>query len=646
MRFRQATAKPARSTSPNNSPLDSGRIPWHDARMIGIATSIVTPARPSSVPPVLSVETRVVDIGILSLTFNRPAYLDGDVTDIELLGLVNLHGTALIAGDGTTEWTLTVNGAAAYLGTYTLSIAANTVFDEATDEALPAISGFTVENITPNLPPGFIAASAYCFQDAGGTTPCTNGTTCVLWKHTNGVDSLTGTGTFNTNSGLYNSVDLNGTTDNFTGSVVLPADSYCVAARVRYTTAPAGSFHIWGVYGATAGLPTQTWLGSFAVTQSLTVSGGSAGTDISFYTADAYWHTWNAINLAGTLTYRLDRQQVGTASVSNRSGNTLTIGSYAGSLFAAVQIAGFQVVETAAEVSESGLTSLASNAVVSPSTYLFPTFSVADATNGHFRLLTSADGLTFTQIFSLLLPSSVDAKPQAGDYSIHKHGDGYYYIAYTRTRDIEAVVTSFGLSRISTTGNLATWQNLADVDCSAISGLQKVWAGEWFTDPADGKLYCSFSGSNSSSYDATTFKTYLIEATTIGASPTWGTPVQILGTSFIDSFIVESSGTYYLWVKNEISKYIEVYSASSVAGTYASLHTGDWMGIGDGVEGPDIRQFAGTWRLYVDCYNLGQGVKYVEQTSGDWRTGGATVWGSLVAVTAPFVPRHGTIIDA
>lgn len=209
---------------------------------------------------------------------------------------------------------------------------------------------------------------------------------------------------------------------------------------------------------------------------------------------------------------------------------------------------------------------------------------------------------------------------------------------------IAVIGTSFVVASSSDGG--VTWTKVATVDVSGdISGVTNVWAPEWFYDPAAGLDRVYFAASIDS---AVSFKIYETHPTN-EARTTWSAAVEVTGTGLpnrIDAHMKYSTGTangpYFLWLKNETTKYIEIAHSSAPTSGFAMLRTGDWMGIGSGVEGPSVFEIASVYRVYVDRYLAATGIAYTDQATGDWRDG-STTWGALTGITAPFTTRHGTV---
>lgn len=198
--------------------------------------------------------------------------------------------------------------------------------------------------------------------------------------------------------------------------------------------------------------------------------------------------------------------------------------------------------------------------------------------------------------------------------------DGYWWCVYSDVpSNSDFNTTRFGVAKST---NLLDWQHAFNID----SGTPQTWAPEWFVD-TNGKVYVIV---------ALYFHTYLLEINlnsgTIGTS----TDLNIPGDS-IDGTIVFDSGTYYLFVKNETTKYIERYTASAVTGPYTITGSGNWAGWGADIEGPSIVKLPdGTWRIYFDGYNAGE---YYTSTASALSS---NTWSAKT--TLPQKVRHGSVI--
>ena len=176
-----------------------------------------------------------------------------------------------------------------------------------------------------------------------------------------------------------------------------------------------------------------------------------------------------------------------------------------------------------------------------------------------------------------------------------------------------------------------------------------IWAAQWFVDPYDNSVHLFAGGSADQSSDAG-FVVYETHPTN-GGYTTWSAPVAINGTSLpnnmIDPQVLYVSGTYYMFYKNETTKYVEVLSGTSSTGvnnvSWSVLQSGNWAGWGSSLEAPFVfAKAGGGYRILLDAQ--GAGIYYSDATS--WANAIAGTWTAKAAITAPFTPQHGMLIPA
>jgi len=234
--------------------------------------------------------------------------------------------------------------------------------------------------------------------------------------------------------------------------------------------------------------------------------------------------------------------------------------------------------------------------------------------NNTMRLLaaTSADGTALSPA-----PGQVPYADPGGrgvrDPSVVRSG-GRFVAAYTSAPPTAylAAETSWSLA-VSTDVN--HWSYLTDVSMTAIPGVTHVWAPDLFVDD-DGSVYSYVSASTDG---ASTFQTYVLKA--LDATMTqWSAPTLVsgLGPNTIDATVRRVGADYVMFVKDETNATIGKAHASSPMGPFTMDQTGDWMGIGNGVEGPALVTLPdGRYRLYYDAYVANQ-LRYVD--SADLQT--------------------------
>lgn len=260
------------------------------------------------------------------------------------------------------------------------------------------------------------------------------------------------------------------------------------------------------------------------------------------------------------------------------------------------------------------------------SQYIFAAFKGDAAALEKLWLYTSTNGLNFTQF--------ADTGGYAGptgvlrDPSIMKYTDGKYYIAHT----VQSWTTSSTNFAIAASTDLVHWTNVTTVN-AGVPGTHFTWAPEWFVDD-DGTVNIIV---NIGPAGDSNFKPHLFTAQNRDLT-SWSGPVDMgFGINYIDTFVAKVGGAYHAFLKNETTKYIEHATSSSLTNGWTWVGTGNWAGWGSGIEGPALVQMDnGQWRIYVDAYATGGGIKTA--TSADLNSSWSGLSTCLTGV------KHGTVI--
>jgi hypothetical protein len=220
-----------------------------------------------------------------------------------------------------------------------------------------------------------------------------------------------------------------------------------------------------------------------------------------------------------------------------------------------------------------------------------------------------------------------------------------YWVVHTNGAVMESDTNSFS---IISSLDLSNWDVVnASVSTSSVTGDPvntggKTWAPEWFVD-SDGSVYIFVTlKSDETGHHEIYYLTPNDNTLTSWSNPTKitinGAPVDL-----IDAFIIKWKGTYYMWYKDEVTKYIEYATASSVTGTYTTQVNDDWAGWGDTLEGPSLVQIdSDTWRIYFDSYpNNGL---YYSESSDDFVTWTAKTVIVESVSSSPYTIEHGTVL--
>ncbi|MCZ4076425.1 arabinofuranosidase [Rhodococcus sp. H36-A4] len=231
-------------------------------------------------------------------------------------------------------------------------------------------------------------------------------------------------------------------------------------------------------------------------------------------------------------------------------------------------------------------------------------------------------------------------RPPSGlvrDPSIFKNTDGLYYVTYTtaeganigfaRSPDrinwtsMGTYPVPFCCAFMPGTGDGVGFVNLPGTGSAGSSDgpslspfVTKAWAPEWFVDGDRVNVILSLSTGGG-------FVPYMMTALDPSLRM-WSLPVPLagIGADHIDTTVVQVGSTYHAFTKNETKKIIEHAVASSPAGPYSFVPSGDW---GTMLEGPALVQLPnGAWRIYLDAYTEN---KYLYSDSTDGlRTWSAT----------------------
>jgi hypothetical protein len=226
--------------------------------------------------------------------------------------------------------------------------------------------------------------------------------------------------------------------------------------------------------------------------------------------------------------------------------------------------------------------------------YTMSAFSNADQA---LYTYTSNNGLNFTKLGSGTGPVYTPPTGYVRDPSITRMGTtGRYYVTYTTAWSNNAIGLASSADRIH-------WTFVKNITFATT--VNTAWAPEWFKD-TDGTVniivHLRYKGAASPT-------PYVIRA--LNATWTsWSTPVPLAGLTpdYIDSFILKVNGVYHIFLKDDVTKYIEQATATKLAGPYKFVGTGNWAGWGPQLEGPCVYLLndGKTWRITLDGYKTNQ----------------------------------------
>lgn len=202
--------------------------------------------------------------------------------------------------------------------------------------------------------------------------------------------------------------------------------------------------------------------------------------------------------------------------------------------------------------------------------------------------------------------------------------------------DGSIVTTTLSLARSS---DLTGWTFVTHIDFSAaMANVNMTYAGKWFLDDwGVPHVIAPVSNDGLNDNGFVLFEVHPLN----GQMTSWSTPVPLLGSglpnNMIDAVIVHKGDYYYLWFKNENTKYCEVARSISPFSGYTMWKSGNWAGWGNQVEAFSLIQSDSIWRIYMERYAAGTGLAF-SISSNDWST-----WNSLTNITAPFTARSAGI---
>jgi len=268
--------------------------------------------------------------------------------------------------------------------------------------------------------------------------------------------------------------------------------------------------------------------------------------------------------------------------------------------------------------------------------WIMPSFRYEDLS---LQISVSVDGKKWTAFSGeLYKPADGDALRDPSLY--YQSSTGTWFIAHTCSNGGSYLTDHFAILKST---DLSNWTLVTNV---TLAGATSVWSPDWFTDPATGNvgIVISYSTSVGGGISGTSKICYLTPSASDMSA--WNAPTDIFTSqNAIDPFLIYYGGTYYLWYKNETTKYIEVASSSTLTGTYTRIKSGDWAGWGSGFEGVSVEFLPnGNVRVYAEHYQSAPYVyQYAESSSllSGWSAMSSITYNMLSVQTSGAI-KHGT----
>ena len=215
-------------------------------------------------------------------------------------------------------------------------------------------------------------------------------------------------------------------------------------------------------------------------------------------------------------------------------------------------------------------------------------------------------------------------------------GQYYFHVAKANDESISEYLWFIGLS--DSTGLVST---IATIDWSPkIASLTACFSGQWIEEAGVIHLFipCSSSGINN-------MQIYETHATNAGLT-TWSDPVSVSvnESNIYDPKVWHIGSTYFMWLSNQTTRYVELATASTLLGPYTMQLTGNWAGWGNNKEGPTMYSTGPTsWRLAVESiFSVPNHVMYYSDCNTLDLL--ACTWSALSPWTEDQKYRHGSVL--
>ena len=215
-------------------------------------------------------------------------------------------------------------------------------------------------------------------------------------------------------------------------------------------------------------------------------------------------------------------------------------------------------------------------------------FLVTSFNTDEMKLLVyeSEDGVNFHK-------KNVSYFPQLGNKTVRdpsyiKVGEEYY-IVYT--------VIDWGTGHEIGMCKTEDFYDYEELPHISVGDFNKVWAPTFYKE--DDKIYIIVNAA----YEDEQFSSYIMEYNIVNHTVSEPTKIMGLPSNVIDTEIYRIKDQYYLFYKNEDTKYVELAVCNELMGEYHVIGTNDWAGWGNTLEGPCLVQKSdGKYVIYLDNY--------------------------------------------
>ena len=275
------------------------------------------------------------------------------------------------------------------------------------------------------------------------------------------------------------------------------------------------------------------------------------------------------------------------------------------------------------------------NKIIEGYRFLCATFKNGD-NNQKLIIQGSNDGEKFYEIASegCYIPKLATS---LRDPSIVKVGE-YFYITYT----------TVAWDKGNTIGFVKTkdFINFENEKLFTIGNFQRIWSPCWFKDGTNLWIIINATNDTTTGSEPSGWNVYLIPFNYSNDTLEEANMKKLGGIAdnTIDCHLYKFIDKYVAVVKNETTKYIEVYKSSNIYDGYKLIRGGDWANWGKDFEGAYLMQLEnGKLRMYLDNFSHSLGRNFLLYS--DSVDNGLT-WSPLKDVKSPqWDVRHATFFD-